>query len=93
MYEIPDSAHMIGQFLGKGETLSDKSRKPLSEGIIESFDMIGLPGFFTDCSMTISGNHFFIYIAKSQYRQRHIVGIHQAKRPTTDELIFGSYHR
>ncbi len=34
MYEIPDSTHMIVQFLGKGETLSDKPRKLLSEGFV-----------------------------------------------------------
>ena len=64
MYEIPDSANMIGPFLGEGETLSHESRKTLSEGIIEAFDMIGLPGFLAHCSMTISGNYFFIRLPK-----------------------------
>ena len=64
MYEIPDSTNMIVSFLGKGETLSDKSRKSLSKSIIEAFNMIRLSGFFAHCLMPISGNHCFIRLPK-----------------------------
>ena len=55
--------------------------------------MISLSGFFANGSMTIRGNYFFIYIAKSQYRQRHIIGILRVKKPRVGGLISGFYHQ
>ena len=55
---------MIVQVLGEGETRQRESRKTLSEGIIEAFDMIGLSCFFANYPMTISRNDFFIRLPK-----------------------------
>ena len=54
--EILDSADVICQLLGKGERLPGQSRDPLSQGTVESLDVIGDAPLFIDDSMLLFGN-------------------------------------
>ena len=58
--EILYRADVIGQLLGKRERLPDQSRDPLSDGTVESLDMIGDAPLFIDDPMLMVGNHTLI---------------------------------
>ena len=58
--EILDSANMIGELLGKGERLSDQPIHPLSQGAVESLDVIGYPLLLFDDPMLLCFNHTLI---------------------------------
>ena len=55
--EILDLADVIGQLLGKRERLPDQStRDPLSQGTVESLDVIGDTPLFIDDPMLMVWN-------------------------------------
>ncbi len=58
--EVLYRPNMIGEFLGKGERLPDQTRHPLSQGAVESFDVIGNAPLLFDHSMLLCWNHTHI---------------------------------
>ena len=58
--EILNRADVICQLLGKRERLPDQSRDPLSQGTVESLDVIGDAPLFIDDLMLMVWNDFLI---------------------------------
>lgn len=54
MNEEPDSTDVIGQLLGKGQRFPGEMSKPLTQGVVQTFDVAGLASAFGDDPMTLA---------------------------------------
>jgi hypothetical protein len=54
MHKIPNGTNVIFQRLGKGQGFSHQSRHPLSERVVESLNVAGLPRLFADHTMPLA---------------------------------------
>jgi hypothetical protein len=64
MNKVPNGTHVILQIFGERETLPNQTRNPLTQGIVESFNMISLTSLFANSTMTFTGNYCFVRLPK-----------------------------
>jgi hypothetical protein len=64
MNKIPNRSTRIFRFFGKRKRFSNPARNALFEGTIESLDMIGFAGFFTNRLMTVCWKNNLISLPK-----------------------------
>ena len=58
--EILDGTDMVGQLFGKREGFAHQTGNALSQGIVETFNVIGFPGFLCDSLVSNRWDHALI---------------------------------
>lgn len=91
MNKVPIRPNVIVQLFGEGETVSDQPRNPLSESIVQAFNVISLTWFFTNARDDVRGELLCCKLAKNMYKQRHIADKLLVRKPIIDGLIFEIY--
>jgi hypothetical protein len=54
MYKVPNRANMIAQFFRERQGFTNQVSDPLSQSVIEPFNIAGFIRFFAHCSMSLA---------------------------------------